>query len=176
MNYNQFNRVGACPLVNFDKSRKVYNNPDQLLGVTHRVLVVTMKVFLVLALAIASVSAGILPLDTPIRPRDLEGVPSINGRITNGKNAAENQFPYQVGLSFASSSGSWWCGGSIIASTYVLTAAHCTEGLVSFSNAFLERFLSVLVSIIQILFRDHLLWFHRSHQPQTDPHRFQLQL
>jgi len=57
-----------------------------------------MKVFLVLALAVASVSAGILPLDTPMRPRDLEGAPSINGRITNGKNAAENQFPYQVGL------------------------------------------------------------------------------
>jgi len=85
MNYNQFNQVGACPQVNFDKSRKVYNNHDQLLGVTQRVLVVTMKVFLVLALAVASVSAGIVPLDTPMRPRDLEGVPSINGRITNGK-------------------------------------------------------------------------------------------
>jgi len=58
MNYNQFNRVGACPLVNFDKSRKVYNNHDQLLGVTQRLLVVTMKVFLVLALAVASVSAA----------------------------------------------------------------------------------------------------------------------
>lgn len=83
-----------------------------------------MKVFLVFALAIASVSAGVLPQDNPVHPRDLD----INGRITNGKNAAENQFPYQVGLSFSSSSGSWWCGGSIIANTYVLTAAHCTDG------------------------------------------------
>ncbi|KAH8234770.1 hypothetical protein KR032_002942 [Drosophila birchii] len=87
-----------------------------------------MKVFVVLALALASVSAGVLPQDTPVHPKDLVAAPTIQGRITNGKNAAENQFPYQVGLSFTSSTGSWWCGGSIISNTYVLTAAHCTSG------------------------------------------------
>ncbi|KAH8380781.1 hypothetical protein KR200_010414, partial [Drosophila serrata] len=89
---------------------------------------INMKVFVVLALALASVSAGVLPQDTPVHPKDIQGVPVIQGRITNGKNAAENQFPYQVGLSFTGSSGSWWCGGSIISNTYVLTAAHCTSG------------------------------------------------
>ncbi|TDG47388.1 hypothetical protein AWZ03_006247 [Drosophila navojoa] len=87
-----------------------------------------MKVFVVLALAIAAASAGVVPQGAPMHPRDLPNVPSIEGRITNGKTAYEGQFPYQVGLSFSSSSGGWWCGGSIIGNQYVLTAAHCTSG------------------------------------------------
>ncbi|KAH8259671.1 hypothetical protein KR026_008703, partial [Drosophila bipectinata] len=52
----------------------------------------------------------------------------IGGRITNGYTAVADQFPYQVGLSFSAPKESWWCGGSIIANNFVLTAAHCTSG------------------------------------------------
>ncbi|XP_044737119.1 trypsin-3-like [Chrysoperla carnea] len=50
--------------------------------------------------------------------------PSINGRIVGGENATIEEFPYQVSLEI---DGHHHCGGSILNSTVILTAAHCTH-------------------------------------------------
>ena len=49
----------------------------------------------------------------------------IGGRVVNGQNATQGQFPYLV---------SWWddrnvhfCGGSIFTETTIITAAHCCD-------------------------------------------------
>ncbi|XP_060653596.1 serine protease 1-like [Drosophila nasuta] len=79
-----------------------------------------MKVFItLLALAVASASA----YEEVIHNKDITRVNKIEGRITNGYPAYEGKAPYTVGLGF---SGGWWCGGSIISNTWVLTAEHCT--------------------------------------------------
>jgi len=43
-------------------------------------------------------------------------------RITNGSTATRAQFPWQVALIIDDTS---FCGGSLISSLWVLTAAHC---------------------------------------------------
>jgi secreted trypsin-like serine protease len=43
-------------------------------------------------------------------------------RITNGNTAARGQFPWQAALVI---DGAYFCGGSLISSLWVLTAAHC---------------------------------------------------
>ena len=47
------------------------------------------------------------------------------GRIVGGEDAKKNEFPWQVALSMSSSAGSLFCGGSLLSSNTVLTAAHC---------------------------------------------------
>lgn len=41
--------------------------------------------------------------------------------------AEKSQFPYQVGIAFKKEQYSKLCSGSIISSTYILTAAQCTK-------------------------------------------------
>ncbi|CAG0891523.1 unnamed protein product [Darwinula stevensoni] len=84
-----------------------------------------MVKFLVLALAFAWVNAA---------PNDFlrnkfnwrSDKPMPDGRIVGGEDAEIEQIPWQI--SFQTLSGFHFCGGSIMDSTHVITAAHCCEG------------------------------------------------
>ncbi|XP_055910569.1 brachyurin-like [Eupeodes corollae] len=62
---------------------------------------------------------------------NIEEVSSEEGRITNGKVAEPKQFPYQVGLLLYSDEGKSWCGGTLISDQWIVSAAHCAEGVKS---------------------------------------------
>jgi len=49
-------------------------------------------------------------------------------RIVGGQETKQNEYPWQVALSFSSGSGSQFCGGSILSSKTIITAAHCLIG------------------------------------------------
>ncbi|KAH8289576.1 hypothetical protein KR054_007437 [Drosophila jambulina] len=53
-----------------------------------------------------------------------EPEPEWSPRIVGGTKATAGQFPHQISLRRR---GSHLCGGSIISSTYILTAAHCVK-------------------------------------------------
>ena len=48
-------------------------------------------------------------------------------RIIHGENADINDYPWQVAILVRKSSGTYLCGGSLIAQRRILTAAHCFE-------------------------------------------------
>ncbi|GFG37824.1 hypothetical protein Cfor_11639 [Coptotermes formosanus] len=76
--------------------------------------------FLLLASLVACSTGANLPLR---RPR-------LDGRIIGGSAVGIEDFPYQVSIEYA---GSHMCGGAIIGPVWVVTAAHCVDG-VSASN------------------------------------------
>ena len=49
------------------------------------------------------------------------------GRIAGGSEAQRHQFPYMVGVVTHLASGNGFCGGSLVSSNYVMTAAHCLD-------------------------------------------------
>ncbi|XP_055600125.1 brachyurin-like [Uranotaenia lowii] len=102
-----------------------------------------MKVLIVLCAIAAGVSAKFLDIDwsrvNPIEEFDhywaripadwqwMRGL-EVDRRITNGVEAHPGQFPYQVIVLSDFPMGTGFCGGSLLNTHCVLTAAHCVDG------------------------------------------------
>nr|AGM38918.1 fibrinolytic protein III [Urechis unicinctus] len=83
-----------------------------------------MKTILVAALIFCLAEAGPIADQRPVASFD------VDMRIIGGSNAAITTYPYQVSLYFLSS-GSHTCGASIISTTKLTCAAHCTQSAAS---------------------------------------------
>jgi hypothetical protein len=79
-----------------------------------------------LALAVATLALAVLPAASA----------SADTKIIGGSNANQGQFPYQV---FLILDGAFTCGGSILDTTHIVTAAHCVEDV---DSSFYPRILS----------------------------------
>ncbi|XP_058450967.1 collagenase-like [Malaya genurostris] len=93
-----------------------------------------MKLLLVLMAFVALSQAAQLRYQTPITMRDARDLAQRSHvRIVNGFPAGDGQIPYQAFLiGVFPSGGALACGGSIISSEWILTAAHCIVGVERF--------------------------------------------
>jgi len=84
-----------------------------------------MKVLLLLTAALTGDACT--PRYSP-QPQCECGIPLDKRRIVGGEDAKVNQHPWQVGLMASLYSFESFCGGTLLSSDTVLTAAHCVQG------------------------------------------------
>ena len=87
-----------------------------------------------LALAASSLNAG---AQQRIPGMQQGNTPSVQQRIVGGSLAPDGAYPWTAAL--LSSSGSQFCGGSLIAAKWVVTAAHCSSSAASVRVGSVDR-------------------------------------
>ena len=91
-----------------------------------------MKLTLVIIAAAAWAVVALAQESTNFYELEIEDFTNAakKGRIVNGRPASANQFPHQVRLVI---NGNALCGGSLLNSLWIVSAAHCIEGYDSLS-------------------------------------------
>ncbi|XP_075175963.1 transmembrane protease serine 9-like [Anomaloglossus baeobatrachus] len=75
--------------------------------------------------AIGTVATPVASYTSPPTNYSVCGSPVVSDRIVGGTDAVDGEWPWQISLRYT---GSHICGGSLIASQWVLSAAHCFQG------------------------------------------------
>jgi len=95
-----------------------------------------MKLIVLCALFACSLAATVPSFEEIATLEQAYLADDASSRIANGHAAAANQFPFQVSVRSPAGAGLTTCGGSLIATGWVLSAAHCTVGRTQFNTRF----------------------------------------
>ncbi|XP_055599208.1 collagenase-like [Uranotaenia lowii] len=91
-----------------------------------------MKVWFILVLALVAVKASYIPYPMAVPPVNISESLEKQTRIVNGNFAVLGQFPYFAQIFLTVDGFNSLCGGSIISNRWILTAAHCADGVSRF--------------------------------------------